>query len=470
MYATTIEIDGRPYAVSVDTGSSSLAVITSNCASCPTGKRRVPIEADRVLRCGRRTVPLGNPPETFECESDRHGSCDGRGNCVYHIRYGDGTTFNGRYVVGMVGAAGRAAPMVFGGIETANGPNGDVFGNGIEGMLGLAYPGLSCNPLCTTPFFETLLQHGAVPANMFSLCVSDQQGRLVLGALDPQMDPEQIVWTPIVHDLFYDIELDHVYIDGHDAKIISRHSAFVDSGTTLIAFSSATFGTFRDYLREHYCHIPYVCPTDPQSTSILDHAACASYTEEHLAQFPNLTFVLAGAGNLTIRPDQYFVRVERPSEPTFYCLGIIEEPLLGPGYGVEAVLGLVWLRNYMTVYDRSRRRIGFQSARGCTPVSGDTDSNSPATYSEAGHGAGSQSPATVPAHPDGLSSIHDFVRKWINVFLAITIPTLLVSLLIWIVCWCYRKRHRERSSIRDPESTQTIVHLQAGSDTSNSFQ
>jgi hypothetical protein len=461
MYAATIDIDDRPYTVAVDTGSSSLAVITSDCNACPKEKRRVPVENDRVLRCGSRTAPLGDPPETFSCETDRRGSCDGHGNCIYRIRYGDGTAFTGRYIAGMVGAAGRTAPMVFGGIETASGPNEDVFGSGIDGMLGLAYPALACNPLCTNPFFDTLLEHGAVPADMFSLCVSDQQGRLVLGALDPEMDPKQIYWTPIAHSLFYDIELEHVYIDGQNAKIINRHSAFVDSGTTLIAFSSAAFGSFRSYLRQHYCHIPYVCPEDPQSPSILDHAACASYTEEHLAQFPNLTFVLAGTGNLTLQPDQYFVRVENPPEPTFYCMGIVEEPSLGPSYGVEAILGLVWLRNFLTVYDRSNRLLGFQPARGCTPWSKEYDAGP--TTADNPRQPDSQASPGAATELDFFGTILIFLRNWINVLLLVLLPTLLVILIIGIGCWYYRKRHRERSAMDDAESNQTSIFLQTAS-------
>jgi hypothetical protein len=462
MYATTIEIDGSPYTLSVDTGSSSLAVITSVCDACPAGKRRLQVDEDRTLHCGSRTAPLGDPPETFSCEPDQHGICDGRGHCIYQIRYGDGTAFNGRYVAGMVGAAGRAAPMVFGGIESAQGRSPDVFGSGIEGMLGLAYPGLSCNPLCTLPFFETLLQHRLVPEDVFSLCVSDEQGRLVLGAMDSRMDPMEIRWTPIVHHLFYDIELEHVYIDGHDAGIANRHSAFVDSGTTLIALSTGAFAAFRDYLRAHYCHIPYVCPDNAQEPSILDHAACASYSPEEVRQFPNLTFTLAGAGNLTLTPLQYFVRVDNPPEPTFYCMGIAEEPSLGPSYGVEAILGLVWLRNFFTVYDRAHKRIGFQSARGCIPFttthptgSGSTsDQDEPRSSAPSGH----RSETTL------FGSIGIFIRKHANVLLFIMAPLLVTSVALWFGLWYYRKRRRLLQSTGDTEANQAMVALRIEQD------
>jgi hypothetical protein len=53
----------------------------------------------------------------------------------------------------------------------------------VDGILGLAFPALNCNPTCTEPAYETLLRKasGASGKLIFAMCFGDRGGKLVLG-------------------------------------------------------------------------------------------------------------------------------------------------------------------------------------------------------------------------------------------------------------------------------------------------
>ncbi|KAK4534344.1 hypothetical protein CDCA_CDCA01G0369 [Cyanidium caldarium] len=455
MYATEISIDGQSFVVSVDTGSSSLAVPTTECLNCPPQKHLLRVDRATTVPCTGSTDPIGDDrPVAFQCDREHSGMCDRTGGCTFVIRYGDGTRLAGRYLAGMVGVAQSSVPLLFGGIQDASGPEKDVFGAGIDGMLGLAYRGLSCNPMCTTPLFDALVERRRVPADMFSLCESDEGGRLVLGGPDPNVRESDIVWTPIVHDLYYNVELDHILVDGQNVGIVSRQSAFVDSGTTMIVLSSRAYATLRDYFYQHHCQVPYVCPGVPDQHTIFELEFCVQYEPQHLQQLPTLTFTFRGNVRLRLSAEQYLLRVTDADGQPFYCLGIMQDRKLGDTFGIEAILGLSWLRNFVTTYDRAHGRIGFTPARGCEVLQ---------DVAEVPPTAGNATDATDESVPDvDAESVSDKSGFWARLHSLLT-PTVLIVIIgcsavllmaigVWIIIRC--RRYRSVSS-GTPDSRDT---------------
>src|SRR6185312_11396994 len=80
--------------------------------------------------------------------------------------------------------------------------------------------------------FESLVDSGVV-ANVFSMCFGDEDGALVLGGIEPSYYTGQIVYTPIVVDTYYMVDLLGITIESETTPM-NYYPTIVDSGTTLM--------------------------------------------------------------------------------------------------------------------------------------------------------------------------------------------------------------------------------------------
>ena len=112
----------------------------------------------------------------------------------------------------------------------------------VDGILGLAYQPLDCNPTCVTPVFDSLTSDGSM-ANIFSICMGDTSGFLILGDFDKTLYTGNIIYTPLMQQNYYVISMFDLKVNNNtvfvsDIKNSNNDKAIVDSGTTLLLLSS----------------------------------------------------------------------------------------------------------------------------------------------------------------------------------------------------------------------------------------
>lgn len=66
----------------------------------------------------------------------------------------------------------------------------------MDGILGLAYAALACNPTCVEPPFQQMVKAGVVK-DKFAICMTRRGGKLILGEVDPKMAKGKITYVPL---------------------------------------------------------------------------------------------------------------------------------------------------------------------------------------------------------------------------------------------------------------------------------
>lgn len=80
---------------------------------------------------------------------------------------------------------------------------------------------------------------------------------------------------------------------------------------------------------------------------------CFSMTAAELAAFPDITLQIDGV-DLVMEPRNYLLNGYGDADFDAYCLGVEKT---GPG-GLQ-ILGDTTLENYLTIFDREKKRIGW---------------------------------------------------------------------------------------------------------------
>lgn len=86
-----------------------------------------------------------------------------------------------------------SAPVVFGGI-LADSPQFER--PLVDGIMGLAYQALACNPTCVEPPFQQMVKSGVVK-DAFGICMTQRGGKLILGDIDPKLAKGSITYVPM---------------------------------------------------------------------------------------------------------------------------------------------------------------------------------------------------------------------------------------------------------------------------------
>lgn len=362
MYYTTIEIGGKRLEnVVVDTGSSDLLVSMRDCAGCEPPGDLDPSVAPAVP-CGLAAS------QGLTC------SCDG-GLCVATTDYGGQITerWGVRSAdVCFPGSVACAKGYWFGGVfnvtmqplqETRGRAWGRrlmrSFGDGevAMGMWGLAYRGVTAAN--ETTLLESLFRQGAVPRDMFSICLNRELGGMMsLGGVLPYRELA-IKWTPMSSEAFYSVVIGDVKVGTESIdvppSVYAKHS-IVDSGTPNPNLPDSAFAALKSRFLSLCPHqnLTGVC-TGNSSNTIFDQA-CFSMTAEQIKSFPPIVFVLKGI-ELAYEAESYLTQ-------QYFCpYGQVSLGLF-PG-GDWTVIGAQMMQQYVTIFDRANRRVGFSKARGC---------------------------------------------------------------------------------------------------------
>lgn len=121
-------------------------------------------------------------------------STENPAGCGFFLKYGDGSFARGALMIDTLSwGTNLSAPVVFGGI-LADSPQFER--PLVDGIMGLAYQALACNPTCVEPPFQQMVNSGAVK-DLFAICMTPHGGKLLLGDVDPQLAKGPISYVPL---------------------------------------------------------------------------------------------------------------------------------------------------------------------------------------------------------------------------------------------------------------------------------
>ncbi|XP_068614856.1 pepsin A-like [Brachionichthys hirsutus] len=304
-------------------------------------------------------ISIGTPPQSFRVIFDTGSSnlwvpsvyCASPA-CYNHDRFNPGTSStyknNGsplsiQYGTGsMTGFLGYDTVTV-GGLAVKN----QIFGLSqteatfmqymeADGILGLAYPRLSASG--ATPVFDNLMTEGLVNQNIFSVYLSSDtaQGSVVtFGGMDPNHYVDPIAWIPLSNELYWQITLDSVTVNGQVVACSDGCQAIVDTGTSLIIGPVGSISSINGAVG-----------AQSQNGDAVVHCS-------QIANMPAVTFHIHGQ-EFTIPASAYV------SQSQYYGC----RTGFGSGGGDTLwILGDVFIRQYYSIFNRAKNMVGLAKAK-----------------------------------------------------------------------------------------------------------
>jgi len=406
-YYAEVQLGGQTVRVQIDTGSTTLAVPMEECETCRHGDMRYSLakstgSVGRPVPCdGDECTPRScNPFLCGKCSStDACCSKINKENCGFHLSFGDGSGASGELVLdNLTWGNNITFPVVFGGILK---DSPDFERSTVDGILGMAWPKLACNPSCVEPTFDAMVRHLKID-DVFSMCITGTGGKLVLGGHDTTMAKADPVWVPMAlgsPPSYYPFKVTGpLRIGDRDADELPRlHKGIMDSGTTLIVFSQHYWKKFVAHMQKYYCDdLPGLC----EKKSWFRPAHCVRISDEELDKLPTLRFPLENDFVIELTSREYMV--DYPSKSS-RCVGFMA--LDSMSGGIDWIGGNVVMEKYITIYDRKAKKLGFALSKGdcvSSAVADDAKGFKPTSTSAPdaqAFGVDSSSPEAAPRAP-----------------------------------------------------------------------
>nr|XP_020012691.1 gastricsin [Castor canadensis] len=311
-------------------------------------------------------ISIGTPPQDFLVLFDTGSSnlwvastyCKSLA-CTTHTRfnpsksstyYTEGKTFSLQYGTGsLTGFFGYDTLTVqsiqvpnqeFGLSETE--PGSTFYYAEFDGIMGLAYPGLSAGDATTA--LQGMLNEGALSNDLFSVYLgstesSDDGGEIIFGGVDENLYTGDIYWTSVTQELYWQIGLEEFLISGQASGWCSEGcQAIVDTGTSLLTVPEGYLSTLMEAIGAQ------------ESLYGEYFVSCDS-----IDSLPTLSFVINDVV-FPLEPSAYIINVNG------YCMVGIESIDLSLDDQPTWILGDVFLRSYYAVFDMANNRVGFAVA------------------------------------------------------------------------------------------------------------
>jgi hypothetical protein len=339
-YAAAFTVGSQTFQLTIDTGSGTLAVASSTCATCNVSPEYTP--GTTAVDDGKQT-------------SDTYAAGSWQGEV-----YTDSVQLAGTSPALMIDLAAIDSQNAF--------FNGAGCGLGTvpfapQGIAGFGRSDLSVSG--TEAFLTKLTQGSAVPA-VFAAEFCAQGGQLMLGGVDPVagMLTGPAVYTPMSASSYYDIALDDLRFG--DASLGYGAADFgavtVDTGTSVLALPSAPFQALSSAIEG----LSAFSTAFAGNTTWLGTTMCftSSLSSDQIdAQLPALTLVVpqTGGGTIALRrkPTESYLPPTVSNGATYYCSGIYPSPVAGTILGTSAMLG------QMVIVDLVGQRVGFAPQAYC---------------------------------------------------------------------------------------------------------
>nr|BAD36915.1 pepsinogen C [Myocastor coypus] len=306
----------QSFQVLFDTGSSNLWVASIYCKSlaCTTHSRFNPNKSSTYTSAGQ----------------------------TFSLQYGSGS-LTGLFGYDTLTIQDTQVPKQEFGLSEQE-PGGSFLYAAFDGIMGLAYPGLSAGDATTA--MQGLLREGALSQSLFSVYLGSQQdatnegGALILGGVDESLYSGAISWTPVTQELYWQIGIEDFLLDGEASGWCSEGcQAIVDTGTSLLTVPQQYLSTLIEAIGAE---------EDEYGEYLVD---C-----NNVQNLPTLTFVISGV-QFPLSPSAYILSGDQ------YCMVGLESTYLSSDNGQPFwILGDVFLRSYYSVFDLGNNRVGFATA------------------------------------------------------------------------------------------------------------
>lgn len=275
------------------------------------------------------------------------------------MKYGDGSGARGALMVDLMTWGNVSAPVIFGGILH---DSKDFERSIVDGILGMAYKSLACNPTCVEPPFQQLVKAGVVE-DSFTICITGRGGKLVLGEYDSSLAKGNVTYVPLALSdppTFYTMKVSNrIQIGDNEIGVPNLQAGILDSGTTLIVVSGTTFAMLLKALIKFHCDIPGLCDT---AKPWFMPGTCVKMSSDVLKIMPTFTFHLGPNRefDLELRPEDYMLKMEKPGHMEYRCVGIMAMREMQKG--TDIIFGNTVMQRYVSHYDRKNKRLGFAEA------------------------------------------------------------------------------------------------------------
>ncbi|XP_032078113.1 pepsin A-like [Thamnophis elegans] len=222
-YSGTISIGTPPqeFVVLFDTGSSNLWVPSVYCSS---------------PACSNHHKFNPQQSSTFQSTSQSVSITYGTGSMTGFLGY-DTVQVGGIQVSNQIFGLSQSEPGTF------------LYYSPFDGILGLAYPRLSASG--ATPVFDNMMSEGLVSQDLFSVFLSadDQSGSFVMfGGIDSSYYTGSLNWVPLSAELYWQITVDSITLNGQVIACSGGCQAIVDTGTSLLAGPPNGIASIQNYI------------------------------------------------------------------------------------------------------------------------------------------------------------------------------------------------------------------------------
>jgi hypothetical protein len=340
-YAADFTIGSQTFQLSVDTGSGTLAVASSACASCGVDPDYTP-------------GPGAQDQHARAFDTYLQGSWQGE-------IVSDSTELVG---------TGMPVPLRLAAIDTQS-AFFDNAGCGLgtlpfapEGIAGFGPSDLAISG--TDAFFPALTRTGTV-RSIFAIELCPQGGQLMIGGVDPVKGELSgpAVYTPMTIAPYYDVTLDDLQLSGTSLgyRAADFGATAVDTGTSVLALPPAIFRAMTSSIEGNAAFTKAfggkkgwfgttMCFTSFLTTAQLDD------------QLPPLTLgfpgVDGGTTALTLSATESYLPPTPSDGLTYYCSGLLEND------GTKGtILGTAGMLGHMVIFDLVDGTIGFAPQRSC---------------------------------------------------------------------------------------------------------
>jgi hypothetical protein len=299
---------GQAFDVIFDTGSSDLWIASSNCDDS----------------CGRHAEYDSSASSTYTANGT-----------VFHIEYGSGPVSGYQSFDSLDFGGMTVAQQEFAEVTDASGLGAAYKMGHFDGILGLAFPGMSVNQ--AVPAFYNLINQGDLELEEFAFYLGNSKtdkGELLLGGVDADYYTGEFTYVPLIAETYWEINMGGLSVSGDvyatDAK------AIVDSGTSILTG-----------------------PTEIVSQIAAAVGAKPFISGEYLMDCdysaPDLVFTLNSV-EYTLSPEDYLI-----PDGDICLFGMMALDIPEPT-GPLWILGDVFMRKYYTVFDTKNSRVGFALA------------------------------------------------------------------------------------------------------------
>lgn len=207
----------------------------------------------------------------------------------------------------------------------------------------MGYPALS-NSKENPPFF-TMMAQGSAQSPIFSFYLrkgadGKSGGHMTLGGYDPRDFIGNIVWLSVIDRAYWLVKLDSASVGGRTVSQASE--AILDTGTSLIACPKAVAQRINQLIG---------------GVSMGDGMNVVSCSR--IRTLPIIKIKLGGYATFSLRPTDYIIQAG-PDSCVSGFIGVDFKTSQGQS---GWVIGDVFLRPYMSIYDAGNDRVGLAIAR-----------------------------------------------------------------------------------------------------------